>query len=328
MRRRARRPDLGGRGRQLLPVAAVTAAATAACVHVDPAPNGIASVRLDFAPPAIALGDSLRDTLGVALRVRGIAYDAAGNVVPTATFRYSYLPLTPDTAAGAVIDTALFVDSASGAVRAAAAFLTRGTPPGIGISSGRVLASIGSTVQLADTLQIVPPPDSVVATAPTDTVLRYSCLDDGAFLIQSDTSVLKVGNAAGPFAVTVRGDSANTRVNVRRWLVRWSIDSVPKLPIPTAKLTPTSTTMVPAIAIAANGPDQIIGYDTTDAIGGVSTVRLRLRPIALGPSYVADTTFRVVLRADVVPSALRPVRASPVRFAIRLHRDPSVACPQ
>ncbi len=323
MARPARRPERGTRGRRLVALAATASAA--ACVRVDPAPNGIASVRLDFAPPAIALGDSLRDTLGVALRVRGVAYDVAGNVVPTATFRYSYLPTTPDTAVGAVIDTALLVDSATGAVRAATAWLKLGNGTGIGISSGRVLARIGSTLQLADTLQIVPRPDSVVVTAPADTVLRYDCRDDRTTAVQSDT-VLRIRNTAGPFTVTVRGDSVGMRVNVRRWLVRWTVDSVPKSPVPSAKLT--STASVPAIAVIANGSDQVIGYDTTDA-SGASNVRLRIRPTALGPSY-ADTTFRVVLRADVIVGAGRPVRASPVRgvFAVRLSRVPTTACPQ
>lgn len=307
--------------------AAGVATLAGACVAVDPAPNGIASARLDPAPPSIALGDSLRDSVGVAYRVRGVAYDPKGNVVPTAVFRYSYVPFTPDTASGAVVDAALVVDSATGAVRSLGRFLKNGS--GVAISSGRVFARVGATLQLADTIQIVPMPDSVVATTPTDTALRYDCRDTRTTVVQSDT-LLRIRNTAGPFTVTVRGDSLNTRVSVRRWLVRWSIDSVPRTPVPTVNVTPTALTptVVPAIAIIANGSDVPIRYDTTDA-SGVSNVRLRIRPTALGPSY-ADTTFRVVLRADVIVGPGQAVRASPVQglFAVRLSRVPTTACTQ
>ncbi|GJG85109.1 hypothetical protein tb265_02900 [Gemmatimonadetes bacterium T265] len=301
------------------------AAGAGACVHVDAAPNGITSVRLGFAPPAIALGDSLRDTLGNAIPVHGLAYDASGRVVPTAQFRYAYVPSTPDTTGGATIDAALVVDSATGAVRAAPAYLTRGD--GTRIVTGRVVASIGSNLQLADTLQIVLPPDTVVVTAPTDTVLRYTCADPGTSLFPDTTLPFKVRNAAGPFTVTVQGDSAKTQVGVPRWLVRWSIDSVvPAFPIPTVAATPLIN--VPAIAISSNAADQIIGYDTTNA-SGVSSVRLRIRPKALGPSLV-DTSFRVVLRADVIVGHRSVVPGSGQQnvFAVRLSRVASTACAQ
>lgn len=313
-------------GRPLLVAAVGVAAGAAACVRVDPAPNGVASARLDFAPPAIALGDSLRDTLGVALRVRGVAYDASGRVVPTAAFRYSYIPFTPDTSAGAVIDTALVVDPTTGAVRATRTWLKNGA--GVADSAGRVFAQIGA-LQLADTVQIVPPPNVVVATAPTDTVLHYNCLDTRTAAVQASdtTAFIPYRNTAGPFTVTVRGDSLGTSVNVRRWLVRWSVDSVPKTPIPTVAITPQIR--VPAIAVIAGGTDQVIGYDTTSS-AGVSSVRLRIRPPALGPTYAADTTFRVVLRADVIVGRGVPVTNSPVRgvFSIRLRRDTSSVCPK
>lgn len=317
----------GGQARARLGVLAVVAAATGgACVAVEPAPNGVGSIRLGFVPPAIALGDSLRDTLGHALQVHGIAYDASGRVVPTAQFRYSYVPYTPDTAVGAAADTALVVDGATGAVRATAKWLKYGDS--VGISSGRVFARIGSTLEVADTIQIVPPPNALTDSVPTDTLLRYDCRDPRTTAVPDTTPAFRFRNTAGPFKVTLLGDSLGKQVNVRRWLVRWSIDSiVPAIKVPTDSLTPSIR--VPAIRIIANGADQLIGYDTTDA-SGTSNVRLRIRPSLLGPPAFADTSFRVVLRADVIGGAGIPVTGSPVRgvFAVRLSRVASSSCSQ
>lgn len=308
------------RARAGLLAAVVLATAAGACVHVDPAPNGVASVRLDAAPPSIALGDSLRDSLGNAYRVHGVAYDASGRVDATAVFQYSYVPFTPDTTAGAVADTALFVDAATGAVRAASGWLTLGN--GTSIKTGRVFARVGSSIQIADTIQIVPPPDSLIATADTVT-LRFDCTDPRTgIVLQPDTNAISFYNAIGPFTVVVKGDSAGTSLPVPRWLVHWSVDSAPA-PIPTVTLATGRT--VPAIAFIPNGGvvDQVFTYDTTDATG-TSKVLLRIRPPALGKTYVADTLFRVTLRADVIVGRGQPVTGSPSRvFSVLLSRNGS-----
>lgn len=313
--RRGRRDR--ARGVRAVILVGAASAYAAACVRIDPAPNGVAAARLDAAPPSVALGDTLRDSLGVAYRVHGSAYDAAGQSVPTATFRYSYVPFRPDTTAGAVVDTALVVDSATGAVRATASWLKSGN--GVGISSGRVLARIGAVIQLADTIEIVPRPNALVATAAVDT-LRFDCTDPRLTFVQRGTtdSVGTFVNTVGPFTVVVRGDSLGTSVPVRRWLVRWSLDAVPA-PVPTVALASGGT--VPAIGVITNALDRIVSYDTTDGTG-TSNVRLRIRPTALGKTYVADTLFRVTLRADVIAGAGVPVSGSPARgvFSVLLSR--------
>ena len=294
----------------------------AGCVRVDAAPNGIASTQLRAAPPSIVIGDSLRDSTGAAVPVDGVAYDPEGNPIPTAQFRYAYVPLVPDTSAGARTDTALVVDSVTGAVRATSTWVK---------SSGRIVARIGTSIQLADTIAIVPRPDSLVATAAQDT-LRYDCTDPGTFLSAQDTTSGSF-NAVGPFTLTVRGDSAGRRVGIRRWLVRWSVDSVPA-PIPIVPRYPNGTGAtagaadtgsVPALAIVPSGVDRLITYDTTVASGtsvGTSSVRLRIRPFALGPRYSADSLFRVTLRASVIAGPGVPVRGSPAVgvFAVVLSR--------
>lgn len=308
----------------------VAAAAAAACVRIDTAPGGVASTRLAAAPPSVALGDSLRDSTGAAVRVRGVAYDANGAETPTAEFHYSYLPYRPDTTAGATVDTALVVDSATGAVRATGKWVQM---------QGRVFARLGSGgIQLADTIQIVPPP-TTLAVADTATVtLRYDCTDDRRALVSraANTPDTLLVNAAGPFTLSVQGDSAGTLVGVRRWLVRWSIDTVTATnPIPTVALA--SGAKVPAIAIAT-AADALVAYDTTALTGtvGTSSVFLRIRPTELGPAFSADSLFDVTLRADVIRGAGRAVPGSPVRgvFRVRMRRSshplvPDVArCPR
>nr|MDQ6925466.1 hypothetical protein [Candidatus Eremiobacteraeota bacterium] len=302
------------RGRQAGALAAVVAVGSAvtgvACVRIESAPNGVTSVRLDPSPAAIILGDSFRDSLGVPTRVRAVGYDASGNPVATATFRYSYVPYVPDTSAGAVIDNALVVDSATGAVRATKTWVK---------SQGRVFARIGATLQLADTLQIVPRPNLLLATPATHT-LRFDCTDPRAGVVPEDT-LLSYANAVGPFTVVVKGDSMGTSIPVRRWLVRWSVDTVPAA-VPNVTLATGKS--VPAIAIIRNANvDRVINYDTTDAMTGTSSVLLRIRPTGLGKSYVADTLFRVTLRAEVFTGT--PVSGNPAQgvFSVQLSRHGS-----
>lgn len=301
------------RGRQAGALAAVVTVGSAvtgvACVRIESAPNGVTSVRFDPSPPAIILGDSLRDSLGAPTRVRAVGYDASGNPVATATFRYSYVPYFPDTSAGAVIDTALVVDSATGAVRATGRWVK---------SQGRVVARIGSTLQLADTLQIVPRPNSLLPT-PAVRTLRFDCTDPRTTPVLEDT-LLTFANTVGPFTLVVKGDSLGTSIPVQRWLVRWSVDSVPAA-VPTVTLATGKT--VPAIAIIPRTQlDRVINYDTTDATG-TSSVLLRIRPTALGKSYVADTLFRVTLRAEVFTGT--PVNGNPAQgvFSVQLSRHGS-----
>ena len=310
-------------------VAALAAAAAyaGACVHIDTAPGGIAATRLAGVPPSIVIGDSLRDSVGAAIPVRGIAFDTKGAETATAGFRYTYIPAAPDTTTGATVDTALVVDSVTGAVRATRTWVKQ---------TGRIFARIGSTIQLADTFQIVPRPTALVTGDTATVLLRYDCTDDRAGLVQrqASDSVTTLVNAAGPFALTVKGDSAGTLVGVRRWLVRWSIDTVTAAN-PTPTVTLASGAKVPAIAIAT-ATDALIAYDTTALGSGTSSVLLRIRPTALDPAFNNDSLYTVTLRADVIRGAGQAVPGSPVRgvFRVRMQRNshpvvPNVAhCPR
>ena len=297
----------------------------AGCVRVDTAgPNGIASARLESVPPSIVVGDVLRDVNGDATVLSAKAYDAAGSEVTTAPLRFVYVPSARDSLQQPVRDSALVVDSLKGTVTARSPFT---------LSQAVVAVRISDRLQILDTLDIVPAPDSAVSPGPAVTVpLRYSCADTARTIVQRpDTAdrfrldTLYAYNTLGPFRVLVRGDSAGTHVPIRRRLVRWTVDSGVPVPVPQVPLPggPTTTT-VPVVGIVFGNADRVLTADTTDA-SGLSTVRLRIRPSALGPSVIAANTFtvRFTARAQPGPDSLK---TAPVQFRVQVQRDPSVAC--
>jgi hypothetical protein len=301
------------------------AAAAVACVRVDPGPNGVAAARLDAAPPSIVAGDALRDSLGAITALRPLAFDESGRPVETATLRFAYVPTLRDSLQRPVADTALVVDSLTGAVRATRPFV---------LQRAVVAARVSDRLQLLDTLDIVERPVSAVTDTAVTLALRYDCTDPGGVLRQrplaaaangSDTAY--VYNTLGPFRVRVRGDSlaanaagtAATLVNVRRRLVRWRVDSGPVVPayrLPNGG--PGDT--VAAISIVDAGADRLVRFDTTET-DGLSSVRLRLRPAGLGRAAVAAGTFTVRMRADVQPGPV-PVAGGVQLFRVQLQRNP------
>ena len=281
----------------------------AACVAIDTAPGGVASLRFDPLPPSIEIGDTLRDTLGAVLPLRGVAFDADDRPVATASLRYAAVPLTRDSVTQRV-DTALAVDTLTGLVRATATWVA---------PQGRVAVRAGDRLQLLDTLAIVPRPDSLVRVAGRLPGFLYDCRDTTSTLdaTLSDTGVAAraIGNATGPMAVVVRGDSAGVRGPVRRWLVRWSIVSPAPATIPIVTL-PRSVATVPAIAVISGTADRLVRWDTTDGAGR-STTRLRIRPFALGRAAFPPDSFDVVVRAEAFRRGQRLDSAPEFRIALR-----------
>ena len=97
--------------RAVLARAAAVLLGAAACVEITTAENGVQSVSLDFLPPSIVAGDTLRDTLGAPLALRARAFDENDAQVEDALFTYGFLPIGSDTGRAR---RALTVDSATG----------------------------------------------------------------------------------------------------------------------------------------------------------------------------------------------------------------------
>lgn len=284
--------------------AALLAAAAAACVRIDAGPNGIAAARLDASPPSIVEGDALRDSLGAPTTLRAVAFDASGRPVPMAQLRFFYVPSLRDSSQRPLRDTALFVDSLTGTVRA--------TLPVV-LTQGIVAVRVGGGLQLLDTLQIVHRPDSAAADADTTRTLRYDCTDDRP-TFEPDTTAAPTAlplNASAAFGVRVLSDSGTPRtlVPVRQRLVRWTIESpvgIPSVPLPSGG--PADT--VPALAVVKSTAGSRLRFDTTGT-DGRSSVRLRIRPTGLGRTVLPDSLTYVRLRGVVQPGA-SPVRGGTV----------------
>lgn len=316
---RGRRVALG------LVAAAPLGAALAACVKIDAAPGGIASVRIDSTPAAIAAGDVLRDADGIPVPVRGIAFAENGDRIATAPVVYTYVPVTR---APGAIDTALVVDSTTGAVRATRTFIA---------ARGYVAARFGGTLQLLDTLEIVPRPTalqvdtiaSVGAGQSTD-VLYFSCADTTTQrTVRSRTPGDSTAvNTYAPLAVQVLGDSAGKPLPSRRWLVRWriqadSVDAPAARYLTTPHRTARGDTVTP-LAILASGIDRRLRVDTADA-NGTSTVRFGIAPLLLGSDSLRAMSFRAIITASVArgPSADSALMRT---FHVRLSRRAGAPC--
>ena len=298
----------------------------AGCVAIETAPGGVQSARLTTAPPSVVAGDVLRDSAGVETALAATAFDEDGRPVETARRRYSYVPAT-DTSGTGQVDTALVVDSATGEVRATLPF----TRP-----QGRVAAVVGERLQIIQTFEIVPTPDSLATEAFDPPVLRYDCKDPGtaAFAVPDTGSSAFQYTAVRLPRVTVRGDSLGTRVDaVRSRLVRWDVDSGPFAGgrIPRVAVTAGGRDSVPAIAVVAGAADVLRPLDTTST-AGVSGVRLRIRPAALGSDVVPAREFVVRVRARGQPARV-PLANGTVYFRVRLARTttpfggPTATCP-
>jgi hypothetical protein len=226
--------------------------------------------------------------------------------------RYTYVPAADTTNTG-IPDTALVVDSVTGAVRATLPLERR---------QGRVAAVVGERLQLIQTLEIVAPPDAMVAETFAPPTLRYDCSDPGSFALPlPDTgSALFQYNTVRLPSVTVRGDSLGERVSIRSRLVRWDVDSGPFAAgrIPRAALVAGGRDSVPAVSVVAGGADVLRPLDTTST-AGVSQVRLRIRPAALGSGAVPAREFTVRVRARGQPGP-RALANETLHFRVRLER--------
>ena len=114
--------------------------------------------------PAVIIGDTLRDSLGVATPLQATAYDGRGAVIPDAAFQF----LSPDTGVTISPTGVLTTSRASGVIR--------------------VFASLGELQSARRTITVTPRPDSVSATGSARVTLDY-VLPDGTANLTGDIGV-------------------------------------------------------------------------------------------------------------------------------------------
>jgi hypothetical protein len=170
-----------------------------ACTEVGTDPNVPVAIEIDpLQLPAIAAGDSLRDTLGVVRPISARALNSRNEVIPGAPIRF--LALRNDSAI-------IAVDSATGAVA------------GLRVGDADVVARIGGLQSVRLLVRVTLSPDTVYAMAMSpliDSVL-YSLADDTA-----RTLAVTVAQHA-----TVNG--RDTLLPVPSWRVRYTIVEPPDL---------------------------------------------------------------------------------------------------
>lgn len=164
--------------------------AVAGCTEVGTDPEAVVSIQFDALPyPAIALGDTLRDSSGVAVPVRAIAYNADNEPIPGATFEYfvsDTMSLRLDPTTGFLIADAVVSDSA------------RLNPP-------RVFARIGALSSFLP-LILTPAPDVVRPRADSIPTVKFFA-----------------NPLSGEVGIIVSYDSAGTLRPVRGWLASYSL---------------------------------------------------------------------------------------------------------
>ena len=212
--------------RRLL-VLVVGLAGVHACSEVGTDPDVPVAIEID-APilPAIAAGDSLRDTLGAVTTITARAFNSRNEVITDAPIRF--LALRSDTAV-------IAVDSATGRIA------------GLREGVANVVAQVAGLQSVRLTVRVTPAPDTVYPeSALVDSVL-YSLADDTARTLT--VSVARRDTTTG---------GLDTLVMVPFWRVRYTIVD------PAALAANTDTTRV-YIADGSNRPSRVDTTDASGA---------------------------------------------------------------
>lgn len=248
-------------------------AAVAACAQIGTDPSVPASIEAaPLAFPAIAIGDSLRDTLGVAQPVRALVRNIQGDVIADAPIRFLYVQ--------AGRDTAVVVDSITGHVR---------------VLEQPAAGPVQIAARFENALQVLIP---LRVTRQPDTVFRTESVRIVGFVPDTGRKGADENSAAVTVRVQYRDANAALQ-NVGDWLVRFVV---------VQPANPANDTTLAAFLMNDNA--RPMSLDTTDA-AGLASRRLRMRPDMLFPpgSPTSDTIVveaRLWKRGVPVPGA--PVR--------------------
>ncbi|MDB4884393.1 MAG: hypothetical protein JWL95_3159 [Gemmatimonadetes bacterium] len=212
-------------------VGAIAAVAALSCGEVPTLPDGIAYISPVILPsPAVALGDTLRDSTGTAAPIRLYGIGKAGDTIAvTPTFIVTSVPgrgvkLSPS---GVVV--------------------------GDSIRTVSIVGQVGTRLQTPPvTLDVVPQPDSIQASSNTRITLTATGTE---LLVTSE-----------PLAVLVTSGSGATRVGVRSIIVRYRVSRW----FPASFVFPDTTLTLLDDAGRFQGTDGRTSVDTSDGSGTAS----------------------------------------------------------
>lgn len=254
-----------------------------ACENVSSSPDVPASI--EFAPlafPSVAVGDVMRDTLGSPQPFRAIVRNVRGDIIEDAPVRYLYVQFRRD--------SALQVDSVSGAVRALK------VPSG---SPVQLAARYETALQILRDVKVSRTPDTAFANPAVRPTLQVSLPDTGRQAVQS--------NSAGVEVRVQYRDSTKALKDVSDWLVRFAV---------TRPANRTNDTAAAVYVISENGTP---GQTAVTSGSGTAVRRIRIRADrfpAAGRSVDTVVVEAVAMRRGV------PVPGAPVQILIPVSRRP------
>lgn len=173
--------------RQLRRWSLAAAVLTGSCTEINGSADHVASLSFDVFPaPAVVAGDTLRDSLGLAMPLQAIAYNTAGDVVKGAPIQYIAL----DTGVTITNNAYLVAERRSGSVR--------------------LVANAGVIQSQARTLLVARRPDSAAVSGAANDTVNYVLPDN-------------VGNNISPALAVkvVTGDSADGTMVSQGWRVSY-----------------------------------------------------------------------------------------------------------
>ena len=223
--------------------AAVLVVAGLACGEVPTLPGGVAYISPVILPaPAVAFGDTLRDTLGVVTPIKLYGIDNAGDTIKT-------------------IDPVFIVTTIPGpSVRITTAHLVIGDS----VRTATIVGQVGTRLQTPPaSLDVVYQPDSIAASSATSS--RFP-----APTASEVTSTVTLG-----VSVTSPPIGTVARAGVKSIIVRYRVTRI----FPAAASIPDTTLVLIDDAGRFQLPTGRASNDTTDATGGASR---RIRAIPLG----------------------------------------------
>lgn len=261
---------LGAWRRSALLTAVGVATVAAGCAVISTDPD--VAVSIEAAPlafPAIALGDSLRDTLGVAQPVRAIVRNSSGESIADSSIRYLYRQQD--------IDSALVVDSVTGHV------VARALPSS---SLVQIAARFGNTLQV-----LIP----VRVTQAPDTVFQVGAAEVRVFIPLPGEVAVDENSAEVVVRVQSR-DSTDALQNTSDWLVEFTVVDPPNP-------TNDTTASVFLIEVASARPSRL---DTTT--NGDASRRVRVRPREIEVPDTVAVQALVRRRGELIAGAPVTIR--------------------
>jgi hypothetical protein len=253
-----------------------------ACGEVPTLQDGVAYISPVILPsPAVALGDTLRDSTGAVAPLRLYGIDSDGDTVSTITPRFIVTTVPGPTV---TLTPANFVIGDS-------------------LREVQIVGQVGSRLQTPVVrLDVVRQPDSIAATGATSTRFPAPSGTEVTSVATLGVNVTHPPVPATPATPTTPAAPAIPRAGVKSIIVRYAVTRV----FPATATIPDTTLVLLDDGGQFRLPTGRTTVDTTDASGNASR---RIRAIPLGFDSVEVSASANTLRGV-------PLKGSPIRFVV------------